>query len=162
VRAPAVVVLAAACGLGGCAAVGDLTGAVAGFASGAATANPGIGISVGIVVRSATNELLDRVTRVRKENEHDAIAAAAAQMNAGETRPWSIDQRLVGDSQGEVRVLRVIQTPLALCKELLFSVTDEKRGDLRRAWFTTTACEREGGWKWATAEPAVERWLNLQ
>ena len=157
-----IVIAAAASCLGGCAAVGDLTGAAAGLLTGAATANPAIGISVGIAVRSGTNELLDRVARVRKANEHDAIAAAAADMSAGESRSWSVDQQVVGDAQGEVRVLRVIETPLALCKELLFSVAEVKKGELQRAWFTTTACQRDGGWKWANAEPAVERWLNLQ
>jgi len=141
--------------------MGDITGAAAGLLTGAATANPAIGISVGIAVRSGTNELLDRVTRVRKANEHEAIAAAA-ELDVGESRVWAVDQKVVGDAQGEVRVLRVIDTPLALCKELLFSVAEEKTGTLRREWFTTTACQRGGEWKWATAEPAVERWLNLQ
>ena len=153
-------VAAASC-LGGCAAVGDITGAAAGLLTGAATANPAIGISVGIAVRSGTNELLDRVTRVRKANEHEAIAAAA-ELEVGESRAWAVDQKIAGDAQGEVRVLRVLNTPLALCKELLFSVAEEKAGTLHREWFTTTACQRGGEWKWAAAEPAVERWVNLQ
>ena len=153
--------IAAALAFGGCAAVGDITGAVAGLATGAATANPGVGISVGILVRSGTNELMDRVTRKRKALEHEAIAAAA-EMNVGESRAWAVDQKLIGDARGEVTVLRVIDNSLTLCKELLFSITEEKDGDVRRTWFTTSACRHDDGWKWAAAEPAVQRWLNLQ
>ena len=148
----------AACCLTGCAAIGDLTGAVVGFVSGAVTGNPAIGIGVGIVVRAGTNELVDRVTRTRKSNEQDAIAAVVAGLNTGESGFWAVDQRMVGDAQGEVRVIRVIQTPLATCKELLFSVVSDN--DAR--WFTTTACQQGDRWKWAAAEPAVSRWSSLQ
>jgi len=153
-------VVLAASALGGCAAVGDVTGAVAGLVSGAATANPAVGISVGIAVRAGTNEALDRIALARRRNEQDAIAAAAAGLEPGDAAPWFVDQQVTGDARGEVRVLRVIETPLALCKELAFSVVDEKAG--RPAWFATTACRMGETWKWAGAEPAVARWVNLQ
>jgi hypothetical protein len=147
--------------ISGCAAVGDITGAVAGLASGAATGNPAVGISVGIAVRAGASNLVDRVVRRRKENEQDAIAAVAAGMNVGEVRAWAVDQKLRGDTYGEVQVLRTIPSSLTLCKELLFWVAEEG-DDTKRGWFTTVACEHDGGWKWAAAEPAVERWVNLQ
>ena len=144
----------------GCAAVSDITGAVAGLASGAATGNPAVGIGVGIAVRAGTYGLLDRVARTRQRKEHDAIAAAVGETGVGETRPWAVDQRVVGDAHWEVRVMRVIETPLARCKEVAFSVVEGERAT--PAWFTTTACEHGGEWRWAVAEPAVERWVNLQ
>lgn len=162
-KARSVCVAAAACAsIAGCASVGDITGAVAGLASGAATANPAVGISVGVAVRAGTNEAIRTVSRNRQRNEQDAIAAAAAVLAAGESAAWAVDQRVTGDAHGEVQVLRVIETPLALCKELLFSVAagDEEAGP--PAWFTTTACRQGERWKWAAAEPAVERWFNLQ
>ena len=148
--------------LAGCASVGDVTGAVAGLVSGAATANPAVGISVGVAVRAGTNEAVRAVSRSRQRNEQDAIAAVAAALEAGESAPWAVDQHVTGDAYGEVQVLRVIDTPLATCKELLFSVAsgDEESGP--PAWFTTTACRQGERWKWAAAEPAVERWFNLQ
>jgi hypothetical protein len=146
--------------LSGCAAVGDITGAVAGVVSGAITANPAVGIGVGIAARAAANEAVARVSLSRQRNEQEAIAAAVADADVGESRPWTVDQRVTGDAHGEVRVIRLIETPLAMCKEVLFSVV---AGDgAAPAWFSTTACEAAGRWRWAAAEPAVERWGNLQ
>jgi hypothetical protein len=158
----AMCVAALACSLAGCAAVGDVTGAVAGLVSGAVTANPAVGISVGIAVRAGTNEAVRSVSRKRQRNEQDAIAAVAAGLDVGEAAPWAVDQRLAGDAYGEVRVLRVIETPLTRCKELLFSVLEGEEENAPRAWFTTTACEGDQAWRWAAAEPAVDRWTNLQ
>ena len=142
----------------GCAAVGDIVGAVSGLASGAATGNPAVGISVGIAARAAANELADRVALARRRNEQDAISAAVATLNTGESAAWAVDQRVSGDTHGEVRVLRVIQSSIATCKELLFSVVKDDEAQ----WFTTTACQNDTQWKWATAEPAVSRWMTLQ
>jgi hypothetical protein len=149
------------CALAGCAAVSDISGAVAGLAAGAATANPGIAIAVGIGVRAATREGLRYVTRVRHESEQDAIATAVAQLSVGEAQSWSLDRKLPGDVHGEVRVLRVIETRLTLCKEIAFSIL-EREEETAPAWFTTVACREGERWKWAAAEPAVDRWGNLQ
>lgn len=142
----------------GCESLADVSGAIAGFASGAATANPALGVGVGVAVRAATSEGLKRVARTRQENEQDAIAAVVADMSEGETRAWAVDQRLAGDHEGEVSVVRVIQTPLATCKEILFSVVAESGTQ----WFSSTVCDEAGRWRWAAAEPAVDRWINLQ
>ena len=151
--------VACAC-LPGCAAVGDVTGAVAGVVSGAITANPAVGIGVGITVRAAATEAVNRIALDRQRHEQDAIASAIADAAVGEVRPWAVDRRVAGDAYGEVRVVRLIETPLALCKEALFSVV---AGDgAEPAWFSTTACEAGGRWRWAAAEPAVARWGNLQ
>jgi hypothetical protein len=56
----------------------------------------------------------------------------------------------------------VIATPLATCKEVVFSVEEDGRATLKRAWYTTHACRSGERWKWALAEPAVERWGVLQ
>lgn len=161
VRALAIAALACA-SLAGCASVGDVTGAVAGLVSGAATANPAVGISVGVAVRAGTNEAMRTLSRNRQRKEQDAIAAVAAALQVGEGAPWAVDQRVAGDAHGEVHVLRVIETPLATCKELLFSVAAGEEEDAPPAWFTTTACQEGERWKWAAAEPAVDRWFNLQ
>jgi hypothetical protein len=73
-----------------------------------------------------------------------------------------VDQRFAGDAYGEVRVIRVIDTPLARCKEVAFSVVKNAGEPASGAWFTSTACDQGGRWKWAVPEPAVERWTNLQ
>jgi hypothetical protein len=146
--------------LAGCGAIGGFVGAAASIATSFATANPAIGLAVGVAAQSATDETLRYVARRRQHAEHDAIIAAVADMEPGQTRKWQ-HAHLVGSGVegGEVRVLRLIETPLATCKELLFSV---EAHDKPPSWFTTAACRHGEVWKWAAAEPAVERWGNLQ
>ena len=100
------------------------------------------------------------------DGEHlvgDAIAAQVATMNAGDSRPWKIEHTVpIGDEHGEVRVSRVIATPLALCKELVFSVESGEGATRERRWYSTQACQSGQRWKWSLAEPAVERWGSLQ
>jgi hypothetical protein len=149
--------------LGGCVAIGGFVGAAAGIATSVATGNPGIALSVGIAVQAGTNEVLRTFSRRRQHSEHEAIASLVGDMNPGDTREWRHAHMIGnGSDHGEVRVVRVIDTPLAPCKELLFSYVIGEGEKTTRAWFTTTACKHEGRWRWAAAEPAVERWGNLQ
>jgi hypothetical protein len=148
--------------LAGCSSVGGFAGAAASLVTSVATANPIIGISVGIGVKAATEQGVQYIARRRQRSEHDAIVAVARDMPPGERGRWQ-HAHLVGSGvdRGEVRVVRVIDTPLATCKELLFSV--ERDGERPRVdWFTTTACKNGDVWQWAAVEPAVERWGNLQ
>lgn len=148
--------------LAGCSSVGGFAGAAASLATSVATANPIVGISVGIGVKAATEQGLQYMARRRQRSEHDAIVAVARDMAPGERGRWQHTHFIgSGLDRGEVRVVRVIETPLAMCKELLFSV--ERDGESPRVdWFTTTACSNGEVWQWAAAEPAVERWGNLQ
>ena len=146
--------------LSGCNTIGAVTGTVAAVATGTATSSPAVGVSVGIGVKAATDEASKVVSRKRQQAEQDAIAATVAPMKAGEARPWEVKHTIpVGNEHGEVRVVRIINTPLAVCKELLFSVEGKNAAP---SWFTTSACQQGDKWKWAAAEPAVERWGNLQ
>jgi hypothetical protein len=148
--------------LAGCTAIGGFLGAGAAFATGAATANPIVGISVGIGVKAAAEQGLQYFARRTHRDEQDAIAEVVRNMEPGQSGRWEHAHRIgSGVDRGEVRVVRVIETPLAMCKELLFSV--EREGEKPRVdWFTTTACRNGDVWQWAAAEPAVERWGNLQ
>jgi hypothetical protein len=102
------------------------------------------------------------VTRRRHQEEQDAIAAAVADTPVGEIRQWALDRKAGRDTHGEVRVLRAIETPLASCKEAAFSIVDGDDQSASTTWFTTFACREGERWKWAAAEPAVDRWGNLQ
>jgi hypothetical protein len=157
-----IAILALAASLSGCSVIGDISGAVAAIATGAATANPIVGIGVGVAVKAGMDTAGKHVSRSRKRNEHDAIAAAVAEAGVGETRPWSVDQRVTGDAHGEVRVVRVIESSLAVCKEVVFSVVETSDEPASPAWFWTTVCRDGARWTWAAAEPAVDRWLTLQ
>ena len=56
----------------------------------------------------------------------------------------------------------VTSTALTLCKELVFSVDSGDGGDVKRELYATQACLQGERWKWALAEPTVERWGSLQ
>lgn len=145
--------------LGGCTVVSDVAGLAAGGGAGAATANPAIGFAVGISVRAATEELRRYVVRRRQQGEQDAIADAAGNAPVGELRPWQIRHTIpVGNERGELAVVREYATPLATCREVVFTVEDAGHPSL----FTTSLCRQAAGWKWAAAEPAVDRWGSLQ
>ena len=148
--------------LAGCSSVGGFAGAVAALATGAATSNPVVGISVGIGVKAAADQGLQYVAKRNQRREHEAIVSPVHELKPGESGRWERAHRFgSGADRGEVRVVRMIETPLATCKELLFSV--ERDGSKPRVdWFTTTACRNGEVWQWAAAEPAVERWGNLQ
>jgi len=149
--------------MSGCASVGAASGAAAGVATGLVTANPAVGIGVGIAVQAATDATVKRYMREMHGDQQNLIAALAGAMAVGETRPWNVKHSLpIENGHGQVRVTRAFASALAICKDFVFSVQDGDDPGAHEAWFTGSACHDDKGWKWASAEPAVERWGNLQ
>jgi uncharacterized membrane protein len=156
-RSAALVALLA---LAGCDTVGELAGLVTGGSAGVATASPVVGIAVGIAVTTATTEALKYYGRHRQQAEQNAIAEVAGTLPEGGAAPWRIRHDIpIGNEHGEVRVVRVIATPLAECREIVFSVVDLPDPS---SWYSSSICHQAARWKWAEAEPAVERWGYLQ
>lgn len=175
-------VLLGAC-LAGCSTIGSITGAVAGVATGAATGNPAAAIGVGIGVKTATDAVTKKIGRRLHQAEQDRIAAAAGELGPDQTGAWQAPGTLgFGRLHGQVRVTREIDTPLASCREIVFSVArggdDDRSRDAERSgdpgaaasadvaaggpWYAASVCRQADRWKWAGAEPAVARWGNLQ
>jgi hypothetical protein len=103
---------------------------------------------------------IKRVTRSWHQGEQDAIADAAGGLAAGVTSPWRVVHSLpLGNEHGQLEVVRAIPNPLAACKQVLFSVEE---GKAPPAWYSVDICQQQDRWKWASAEPAVERWGFLQ
>jgi hypothetical protein len=147
----------------GCASIGAASGAAAGVASGIVTSNPAVALGVGVAVQAATDEVVARYMRNMHKDQQDLMAALVGTMQVGETRPWSVKHTLpIENGHGQVRVTRTVNSALAMCKEFAFSVQDGDGPNAPEMWFTANACQQDKGWKWATAEPAVERWGNLQ
>ena len=147
----------------GCQYVGDVLGAGAAGASGAATANPAVGIAVGVAVNAGIDATFGWIQRRRREAEQNAIAGEVAAMRPGERGPWQIRHFIpIGDEHGVVQVMGTIPNALTRCKALVFSVDAGQGRTLRRHWYATDACRDTQGWKWALAEPATERWDALQ
>ena len=146
--------------LGGCSAVPQITGLIVGGATGGATANPAIGFGVGVATIAITDYTFKHVEKSWHQGEQDAIASIAGPLAAGARTPWQVKHSLpFGNEHGELEVVRLIDNPLAACKQIVFSVVDD--GD-PPAWFSADICQQGETWKWASAEPAVERWGFLQ
>lgn len=149
--------------ISGCKAIGEITGVAAGLAAGTATGSPAAGFAIGIATNAGVDELVKWIGRSRQGAEQDAIAAVAGEMAVGEARPWRIRHTIpIGNEHGELRVVRVIANPLTTCKEVVFSVDEGRAAARERKLFTTAVCRQGSRWKWAAAEPAVQRWGYLQ
>jgi hypothetical protein len=147
--------------LAGCNAVGGIVGGVSGALTGAATTNPAVGYAVGVGVKAVTDATIQYVMRTIKRGEQDVIVQTAGALAPGEVAPWKAEHSLpfgYGDAEGTVQVVRLIDTPLAQCREVAIGVGEGEEA----ATIIATACKQERGWKWANAEPAVERWGALQ
>lgn len=155
----AAALLLAGLSLQACQVIPDIAGVAAGAGAGAGSANPAVGIAVGIAVRSATRVLTNYIDRKRATGEQDAIAEAAGAAPIGQARPWEIRHTIPIDNEhGDLEAVREFKTPLTTCRDIVFTVVD---GDARDI-LSTTLCRHPDGWRWAAAEPAVDRWGYLQ
>lgn len=146
--------------LGGCSTVPQITGVVVGAATGGATGNPAIGFGVGVATLAATDYAIKHVSRSWHRGEQDAIAATAGGLEPGGHAPWQVVHSLpIGNEHGTLTVVRQIDTPLAACRQVIFSVVED---DAPASWYSADICQQGARWKWASAEPAVERWGFLQ
>jgi hypothetical protein len=150
--------------LGGCSSAAQITGLAAGGVAGGATANPAVGYAVAVGTDALADYTYKYAGRVRQRAEQNAIAGAAGPLQPGDIAPWRIDHTIpIGDEHGTVQVVRLIDTQLATCREIVFSVADTPHPP---AWYGATICRQDFAngprWKWALAEPAVERWGYLQ
>lgn len=157
---PVAILLGAA--LGGCSFAGDATTDTAGIGAGAivgaVTANPFIGIGVGIAARWAAGAVVDAAERRIHDSIQTRIAETAGDAPEGEWRSWSIDFDLPGaDQAGRVMVLRAhaAEPP---CRDIVY--TDDPGEDAD--FFVAVVCRSASGWKWAVSEPATHRWGSLQ
>jgi hypothetical protein len=151
----------------GCASVGAASGAVAGVVTGTATANPAVGIGVGIATQAAIDEVIKRYMRGLRHDQQEAIVKLVGDLPVGESALWQIKNTVPLDNgRGEVRVMRTFDSALARCKEFVFSMVDGEAPNIQVSWFVASACQQNQGgsqnWNWASVEPAVDRWGNLQ
>lgn len=149
--------------LAGCSSTSDIAAVISGGAAGAATGSPAVGFLVGVTVDAGANYVIRYYGRERQGAEQDAIAQVAGDLPVGTEADWKIEHTIpIGDENGQLRVVRTIDNPLAECREVAFSVDEGKGNKFKRSWYTASICKQTEHWKWASAEPAVERWGFLQ
>ncbi|MFC3125742.1 hypothetical protein ACFOD4_11755 [Pseudoroseomonas globiformis] len=139
-------------------------GGIGGIAVGGLTSNPAVGYAVGLGIRTVVEATLSGWFRSMTTDEQNAIAALAGSLPAGQPHPWLVERGLPfgwRDSHGKLEVTRVMETPLASCREVMFTL-EGREGEAPEGIFVATACHQGRGWKWAAAEPAVDRWGALQ
>lgn len=150
--------------LSGCSSIGGFVGAAGGIAAGTVSSNPAVGVGVGIAVKAATDTAVASVMRDMQRSEQDRIANLAGAAPIGQRQPWSVHHWIpFNDEHGELEVVADLDNALAPCRTVMFSVIGGKKKAPTENWFATQTCQQpDGHWKWATAEPAVARWGNLQ
>lgn len=140
-------------GIGG-ASIADSVGANA-------AATTGIGLGVQAMGRAG----LQYAQRVTHRAAQDRIAGVAGPLPVGGVGAWTTDHAIPVEpnERGQVTVSRVISAGPLECKEIVFSVDSGGRGETpRRAFYIAAVCRDGEAWKWASAEPATERWGSLQ
>jgi hypothetical protein len=147
----------------------DAAGLAGAGIAGAVTKDATVGAAIGLGVASAAGFGLRYVERDVHQVEQDRIAAAAGPLPEGAAGLWSVSRAIPieDDERGALVVTRVFAARPGsgadfTCKDVVFSVDRGTGAKLRRAFYTATVCLDGARWKWASAEPATERWGSLQ
>jgi hypothetical protein len=161
--------LLAALPLGGCGSflsqtTADAAGVAGAGIAGAVSKDATVGAAVGLGVASAANAGLLYAERRVHRTEQNNIAAAAGVLPVGEVGYWQASHTIPieRDRSGEVVVSRAFGGADFACKEIVFSVDDGTGAKRQRQFFTAVICRDGEVWRWASAEPATERWGALQ
>jgi hypothetical protein len=147
---------------------GAQTGAgIAGAAVAAkVTNNAAVATGIGLGALAAAKAGVQYSERVVHRNTQDSIAVAAGPLDVGGVAPWSITHSfpIEDDEHGRVTVSRTISSGALDCKEIVFSVDHDATKDAAAssAFYVAAVCRDGDKWKWASAEPATERWGALQ
>ncbi|HEY4297663.1 MAG TPA: hypothetical protein VGM85_14420 [Paraburkholderia sp.] len=130
------------------------------------TSNAAVATGIGLGAVAAARAGVQYSERVVHRNTQDSIARVAGPLDVGAVAPWSVTHSfpIEDDEHGRVTVSRAISTGALDCKEIVFSVdrTATKNVPASSAFFVASVCRDGDNWKWASAEPATERWGALQ
>ncbi|CAE6707444.1 hypothetical protein [Paraburkholderia nemoris] len=157
--------------LSGCSSIyseGATAGAgIAGAALAAkVTSNAAVATGIGLGAVAAARAGVQYSERVVHKNTQDGIAKIAGPLDVGAIAPWSVTHSvpIEDDEHGRVTVSRTISAGALDCKEIVFSVdqTATKNVPASSAFYVASICRDGDNWKWASAEPATERWGALQ
>lgn len=145
----------------GSAEIAGITGAAI---AGAVTQNPGIAAGIGLGAQAGARAGVQYAQRRVHRAAQLRIAQAAGPLGIGEVAPWESEHKapLEKGEQGRVTVSRVIGASLLECKEIVFSVDTVEEEVPQSAFYVAMVCRDGPAWKWASAEPATERWGGLQ
>jgi len=126
-----------------------------------ATDNAAVATGIGLGVVAAAKAGVQYTQRVVHKETQDSIAAAAGPLHLGAVATWRVSHTMPieDDEYGRVTVSRTISTGKLDCKEIVFSVDALPAAS---SFYVASICKDGKIWKWASAEPATERWGALQ
>ena len=142
----------------------DVAGIAGAGVANAVTKTPAVATGIGLGIGAGANAGLGFVERRVHRSEQDQIAAAAGPLAPGQVAPWRVVHTvpIEADEHGEVTVTGQTGGTGMRCKAIVFSVAHEEDGKPDPAFYTASVCGQGGTWRWASAEPATERWGALQ
>ena len=145
-RATTAALLAIALAMSGCTNPGSATSA---GIDAATSAGVGAGVGIDVAVKYAERRVHGHV--------QDAVALAAEPLAVGQSAHWNDEYWLPLDGkQGTVEVARSFGKAIP-CKDIVFTV--DKDDNL---YVAVVCADKKGAWRWALAEPTVDRWGSLQ
>lgn len=159
------VLLAATLGLAACSSSGTAVDAAvssastAGIASGVASATGSalVGAAAGVGAGIGIDMGIKYAERRIHRNAQDAVALAAGRLAIGQSARWNVDAWFpLSERHGTVEVARSFGKAIP-CKDVVFTVDDDDN-----LYVTTVCADKRGQWRWALAEPTVDRWGALQ
>jgi hypothetical protein len=155
--------------LSGCGSVltagtADVAGVAGAGLANAVTKSAAAATAIGLGVASGATAGLQYAERRVHRAEQDSIAGAAGPLPPGAVAVWNVshDVPIEDDEHGQLAVVRTLGNTNFTCKEIVFSVDTVESKQPHRAFYTATVCRDGSLWKWASAEPATERWGSLQ
>jgi hypothetical protein len=160
----AVLLLASGCSSVVTTGAGEIAGITGATVADALTSNAGVAAGIGLGAQAAARAGVQYAQRRVQAAAQSRIAEAAGPLKVGDVAVWQSEHKapLEPGEQGRVTVSRVISATSLECKEIVFSVDSEIEGEARSAFYVAMVCRSGPGWKWASAEPATERWRGLQ
>ncbi|PCE31990.1 hypothetical protein [Burkholderia ubonensis] len=130
------------------------------------TNNAAVATGIGLGAVAGARAGVQYTQRVAHRYSQQQIANAAGPLDVGGVAPWTTNHAfpIEDDERGRVTVSRMISVGPLDCKEIVFSVDAPAKPDAaaQSAFFVATICRDGSVWKWASAEPATERWGALQ
>ena len=130
------------------------------------TSNAAVATGIGLGTVAAAKAGVQYTQRVVHRDTQDGIARIAGPLDVGAVTTWSVKHTLPieDDEHGRVTVSRVISQGTLDCKEIVFSVDRDatQKAPAESAFYVASICRDGNAWKWASAEPATERWGALQ
>ncbi|MGI4855549.1 MAG: hypothetical protein ACRYHA_01230 [Janthinobacterium lividum] len=128
------------------------------------TRNATVASGIGLGVLAGAQAGVKYVEKGQHNEQQDAIADVAGPLSVGQVGNWQSHHlvKLEPDEHGRVTVNRVISVIGLDCKEIVFSVDRMHKEIPVSNFYVATICRDGEHWKWASAEPATERWGSLQ